>query len=777
MILQRLALAAPFVLLFGLGVAFGTDDTGPDKFRQLEEILPTPNAYRTASGAPGSEYWQQRADYVIHVALDEAERRITGSETIDYHNQSPDRLDYLWIQIDPNIFSPETHAVRTALSPDLESASFDTLRRALAYEDWTGAATIEAVRDAGGEDLRHTVVGTMMRIELPQPLESEQSVTFSIDWTHLVNDSSKVRGRGGFEHFEKDGNDIFEIAQWYPRVAAYTDAAGWQNKQFIGAGEFTLEFGDFEVHITTPDDHIVAATGVLQNPGDVLTQTQRDRLAALRGTDRQEFIVTPEEALDNQASPATGTKTWIYAAENVRDFAWASSRKFIWDAREHPVEGRDEPMLAMSYYPNEGEPLWSRYSTESIVHTMDVYSKFTFPYPYPIAISVNGPVGGMEYPMICFNGPRPEEDGTYSAGTKYGLISVIIHEVGHNWFPMIVNTDERQWTWMDEGLNSFVQYLAEQEWETDYPSWWGEPYEMVGYMTSEKQVPIMTNSESILQFGNNAYGKPATALNVLRETVMGRPNFDFAFKQYARRWMFKRPMPADLFRTMEDASAVDLDWFWRGWFYTTDHADLAIANLTLYRLDTQNPDVEKPLAKAERAERPETLADRRNAALPKRVEVNPVLADFYNSFDELDVTASDREAFESLMASLDEDEAALLELRRNFYVVELENVGGLVMPVVLDVHYTNGEVEELRIPAEIWRRNSEHVSKLIMTENTIDHIVLDPHLEIADSDVTNNRFPRAPVEGTFKLNERPKSSNPMRDAREAQDADGRDSSN
>jgi hypothetical protein len=761
---QRIALAAPFALLLALGAASGTDGSSPDKFRQLEEILPTPNVYRTASGAPGEAYWQQRADYVIDVHLNDAERRITGSETITYHNRSPHDLDYLWVQIDPNIFSPESHAVRTALSPgNLESPSYGQMESMLARTEFDGSATITSIRDGADRDIPHAIVGTMMRIDLEAPLRSGESTVFAIDWTYLINDAKKVRGRTGFEHFEKDGNAIYELAQWFPRMAAYTDATGWQNKQFLGRGEFTLEFGDYRVAITVPDDHVVGATGVLQNPEEVLTEHQRQRMQDAKTSGKPIFIVTPDEALANEETEPTGEKTWVYEAENVRDFAWASSRKFIWDAVVHPVEGT-EPVLAMSYYPNEGEPLWSRYSTNAITHTLDAYSKFTFPYPYPVAISVNGPVGGMEYPMICFNGPRPEEDGTYSAETKYGLISVIIHEVGHNWFPMIVNSDERQWTWMDEGLNSFVQYLAEQEWEEDYPSWFGEPKGIVSYMTSTNQVPIMTNSESILQFGNNAYSKPCTALNVLRETVMGRELFDFAFKQYAQRWMFKRPMPADLFRTMEDASAVDLDWFWRGWFYTTDHTDIAIENLRLYRIDTKNPEVEKALARKERDAEPRTLAQARNASLPKVVEANPALLDFYNEFDELDVTASDRKAFEDLIQSLDEDEKSLLALEKNFYVVELANVGGLVMPVVLDVRYTDGSSEEIRVPAEIWRRNSERVSKLVMTEKTIESILLDPHLETADGDLENNRFPRLPIEGTIELKKRPERKNAMQEA-------------
>ena len=768
MTLRRLPLVLPFLALFGLGVAFGTDGERPDKFRQLEEILPSPNAYRTASGAPGHAYWQQRADYRIDVELDDENQRIIGSETITYHNNSPDELAYLWVQIDPNIYSPESHSVATALAPSLEETSYGRMRGILARGSFDGSAEISNVRDGDGAPLRHTIVDTMMRVDLDAPLRPGAALVFSLDWSYDINNSKEVRGRTGYEPFEEDGNNIYEIAQWFPRMAAYTDATGWQNKQFLGAGEFTLEFGDYRVAITVPDDHVVASTGVLQNPGEVLTELQRERLRQATEAEEPVFIVTPEEARANEGTPPGGKQTWVFAAENVRDFAFASSRKFIWDAVLHDVEGGG-PVWAMSYYPNEGEPLWSRYSTHAIVHTLDVYSKFTFPYPYPVAISVNGPVGGMEYPMICFNGPRPEEDGTYSKRTKYGLISVIIHEVGHNWFPMIVNTDERQWTWMDEGLNSFVQYLAEQEWEADYPSWFGEPSSMVAYMTSDEQVPIMTNSESLLQFGSNAYSKPAAALNVLRETVMGRELFDFAFQQYSRRWMFRRPMPADLFRTMEDASAVDLDWFWRGWFYSTEHTDIAIEGLRRYRLDSRDPEVEKAIARTERDEEPVTLARARNASLPKRVDAFPGLRDFYNEFDELDVTDADRAEFTKLIEGLEDRERDLLDLQQEIYVVELANVGGLVMPVVLELHYADGSTEERRIPAEIWRRDAERASKLLLTDRPIDHIVLDPHLETADADLENNRFPRQPTEGVIRLTKRPKRPNPMQKARQAEE--------
>jgi len=471
------------------------------------------------------------------------------------------------------------------------------------------------------------------------------------------------------------------------------------------------------------------------------------------------FIITPDEAVENQSDKASGTKTWVFRAQNVRDFAWASSRKFIWDAMG--VEVGDNHPLAMSYYPIEGEPLWSRYSTHAVAHTLDVYSKFTFDYPYPVAISVNGPVGGMEYPMICFNGPRPEEDGTYSARTKYGLISVVIHEVGHNYFPMIVNSDERQWTWMDEGLNTFCQYLAEQEWEDDYPSRRGEPQKITGYMTSAEQMPIMTNSESILQFGNNAYAKPATALNILRETVMGRELFDTAFKTYARRWMFKHPMPGDFFRSLEDASAVDLDWFWRGWFFSTGHVDLGVKGLTYLTLETGDPEIDKARERAERDDQPQTLSHMRNKDLPKRSDRFPDLLDFYNEYDELDVAPQDVEKFEDLIADLEPWERDLLDTDLHFAVVDLENVGGLVMPVIMELRFEDGTSEEMRIPAEIWRQNKGKISKLLITEKKIAEIVLDPHLETADADLSNNFFPPRPGESRFKLFKRERNKNPM----------------
>jgi hypothetical protein len=748
---------------------FAQSKTHPsDKFRQLEELLPTPNEQRAASGAPGQRYWQQRADYKIEVELDDAGRRIIGSETITYYNNSPDTLTYLWLQLDQNIFAKTSDTVLTQTAPNFERTPFATIDNLLARRSFDGGDRITAVRNSQGQALHYVIVKTMMRIDLPQPLLSNQSTSFSIDWNYNINDARRLGGRSGYEFFPKDGNYIYEIAQWFPRMAAYNDVSGWQHKQFLGSGEFTLEFGNYNVSITAPADHVVAATGVLQNPEKVLTPSQRQRLEQARTAANPVLIVTPEEARANEANGAEKTrastaapkKTWVYAAENVRDFAFASSRKFIWDAQGHNVEGNR--VMAMSYYPNEGNPLWGQYSTHAIMHTLNVYSRYSFTYPYPTAISVNGPVGGMEYPMICFNGPRPQPDGTYPASTKYGLISVVIHEVGHNFFPMIVNSDERQWTWMDEGLNTFLQYLSEQEWETNYPSRRGEPKYITEYMASDAQVPIMTNSESVLQFGNNAYGKPATALNILRETVLGRESFDFAFREYARRWKFKRPMPSDFFRTMEDASGVDLDWFWRGWFYTTDHTDISIENVRLYTIDTRNPDVEKARNRATREAQPETLSDQRNREITKRTEQFPSLRDFYNTYDEFVVTEQNREEYRRFLSTLSEREKELIQSGLNFYVVDLKNIGGLVMPVIFEIEYMDGTREELRIPAEIWRYNNWAASKLLMSPKEIRSITLDPHLETADTDLSNNYFPRRMVKSRFELfREQQAQPNPM----------------
>jgi len=732
-----------------------------DRFRQLDELLPTPSDVRTASGAPGPEYWQQQVDYDIDVTLDADRHRLIGSEDITYRNNSPHELTYLWVQLDQNRFREDSTGRMREPAPNLSgSQSIRWLKGVQARKEFEGGVDITRVVDSSGRDLPHVIVGTMMRIDLAKPLESGRMMRFSIDWeANIVPDA--IGGRGCYEWFTEDGNAIYEIARWFPRLCAYTDYAGWQNKQFLGRGEFTLEFGDYTVSITAPDTFVVAATGELQSPGSVLTTQQLARLRDARTAERPVLVITPEEALANEQREASGTKTWTFKAKQVRDFAWAASPKFAWDAWGVPVPGSDNVTMAMSFFPEEGEPLWSRYSTQAVAQTIDTYSRLAIPYPYPVAISVNGPVGGMEYPMICFNGPRPEEDDTYTERTKYGLISVIIHEVGHNWFPMIINSDERQWTWMDEGLNTYCQFVTESEWEEDYPSRRGEPARMTGYMTDYRQVPIMTNSESILQFGNNAYAKPATAMNILRETVMGRELFDHAFRTYSHRWAFRRPEPADLFRTLEDTSAIDLDWFWRGWFYTTDHCDMAVVRLERFTPRSMDPDIDKPLDMQERDDEIPSMSELENKGMERRTDRYPELLDFYNEFDELEVTPGDRRSYERFLEDLEDNEADLLDLPWTFNVVTFQNIGGLPMPIPLRVTYEDGTTEDIMLPAEIWSQNSPRVSKLLVTEQPIIEVEIDPRRQIADSDESNNRYPQEVEDHRFRITKSTPRRNPM----------------
>ena len=754
-----------------LSVSAFAADPFDDKFRQLDELLPTASPIRTASGAPGQAYWQQRADYTIRATLDEANRSIRGAETITYHNNSPDTLNYLWVQLDQNIYKPNSDA-RTGATVSREAwakprnpeegLKFDALRTTFEGLTFDGGFNITGVK-SGSRTLAHVINRTMMRIDLPQPLKPGQRFSFEVEWNYKINEQKVLGGRSGFEKFD-DKNDLFEIAQWFPRMAAYYDVYGWQHKQFLGAGEFTLEFGDYDVEITVPGDHIVASTGVLQNPGSVLTAAQRDRLAKARTAKTPVVIVTQAEAEAAEKVRATTNKTWHFKAKNVRDFAFASSRKFIWDAQG--IKSGDTEVMAMSYYPKEGNPLWEKYSTQAVVHTIEQYSKYSFDYPYPTAISVNGPVGGMEYPMISFNGPRPTKDKktgeiTYGKRTKYGLIGVIIHEVGHNYFPMIVNSDERQWTWMDEGINSFVQTLAQEAWEEQWPEMRGEPRLITDYMKSRNQVPIMTNSESLLQFGNNAYAKPAAALTVLRETVLGRELFDFAFKEYAQRWKFKRPTPSDFFRTMEDASGTDLDWFWRGWFYTTDAVDVSVDGISEYTISSQNPELEKAWRKKLKDAEPMSVTDQRNKGTPRRVDAHPELKDFYNEHDDFTVTNADRNKFNESQEKLEDWEKALLASGKHLYLVDFSNIGGLVTPLVLEIQLASGKKYIERIPAEVWRYSPKKITKLIVTDEPMTSLTQDPFWETADIDQNNNAWPRKLTPSRLELFKSERGGNDM----------------
>jgi hypothetical protein len=734
------------------------------KFKQLQQELPTPNAYRTASGAPGHEYYQQKADYAIEVEIDDDKQILRGVETITYWNNSPDPLTYLWLQLDQNLYSRESETKKIQTGTLADQMSFDDL--AGMHRDYDGGFKLDWIKDTKGQNLPFTVVHTMMRIDLPVVLKPKTSYSFQIKWWYNINDRDKVGGRSGMEFFPNENNYLYTLAHFFPRMAVYNEVTGWQHKQFLGRGEFTLPFGDYKVKITVPEDHVVGATGVLQNGDKVLTATQRERLNKAKTAEAPVMIVTEAEAREAEKGKAKGKKTWEYFAQNVRDFAFSSSRKFIWDAM--PVKFGDRTVMAMSLYPKEGNPLWEKYSTKVIAHTLKIYSKYTIDYPYPVAYSVHTKDIGMEYPMMAFNGGRPEADGTYSERTKYGMISVIIHEVGHNFFPMIINSDERQWTWMDEGLNTFVQYLAEMEWDLNYPSRRGPAYKIVDYMKGDKSQisPIMANSESVYQFGNNAYGKPATALNILRETVMGRELFDFAFKEYCRRWAFRHPSPADFFRTMEDASAIDLDWFWRGWFYSTEHVDLSLDNVKWMRINTGDPQKEAAITRAQRDAAPDFIGDTRNkTAIPKPlIDQDTTLRDFYNRLDPLSVTPKQEEDYKTYVSRLSEDEKKLLLSGMNYYELTLSNIGGLPMPVILEFQFADGSKVVERIPAEIWKMDQKTVSKVFFYPKEVTAVHLDPFLETADVDFNNNNWPPVMQPSRFQLykNKEQQEQNPMR---------------
>ena len=743
--------------------------TAPDvtPFAQLQQMLPTPNSYRNAAGAPGHAYWQQRADYRIRARLDENNRRLTATETIVYTNRSPDSLPYLWLQLDQNRFKRDSLEQRSRTGARTEDGqsdqlSFGALRRHQAQQDRAYGFDIQRVEDDDGRALPHTVVETMLRIDLPVALKPGTSQTLVIDWAYNIIEEAAMNGRAGYEHFPDTDTYIYSLAQWFPRMVAYTDYAAWQHHQFLGRGEFTLEFGDYDVELTVPADHIVAATGELVNAREALRPEQLERMQRARQANSPMFIVTPEEARQNESERLSGERTWRFQASNVRDFAWASSRKFIWDAMNHPQPGAEpESVLAMSFYPNEAEPLWSQYSTQAVVHTMEVYSRFSFPYPYPTAQSVNvWERGGMEYPMITFNGYRPkplkepkgDTAATYSRSIKHRLIGVIIHEIGHIYFPMTVNTDERQWTWMDEGINSFLEYVASLEWEENFFAYEDELSlldQIASYMISENQVPIMTQSDSVLQFGPNAYTKPAAALLVLRETVLGRERFDFAFSEYARRWRFKRPTPADFFRTMEDASGIDLDWFWRGWFYSTDHVDVHLADVREYQLASGDPEIDLAADKVlDRLNTPEPLEQRRNrdAGLVPRVDRVPGLRDFYNENDRYTPSNEDRNTYREYLNELEPWERAVLErgLKDNEYIyfIDFVNEGGLLTPLPLELTFSDGSVERLDVPAEIWRRNPRAVTKLLIRPLALTSIAVDPDHATGDTDRSDNHYPR-----------------------------------
>ena len=719
-----------FAMFFSINGLIG-QDIFDEKFEQIDGKLPTPNSYRTGAGAPGPAYWQQRADYEIAVILNDEDQSITGNEIITYYNNSPSTLNFLWIQLDQNIRAKDSdkykinerfYAGYSVDAKRLPHLTFDA--------DFDGGFRIISIEDIEGNGLSFHRVKTMMRIDLAESLKPGSVVKFQIDWNYLIGNRRDDDERSGYEYFPKDDNYLYAIAQFYPRMAVFDDFNGWQNKQFLGQGEFTLNFGNFDVKITAPADHVIAATGSLENESLVLNSIQLERLQSARASfDAPVVIITEEEAVLNEGSRSDQTKTWHYKADNVRDFAWVSSRKFIWDAQA--VQLDQKTTMAMSLYPKEGNPLWEQESTKAVVNTLKTYSEMTIEYPYPVAISVHTAAIGMEYPMICFNYGRPDKKGDYSSMTKWSMISVIIHEVGHNFFPMIINSDERQWSWMDEGLNTFLETKTSMEWYPEMPIQLGTPATIKDFMSGEKDFmrPIMTNSENILFFGNNAYSKPSAALFLLRETIMGPELFDYSFKEYARRWAFKHPKPADFFRTMEDASAIDLDWFWRGWFYTTDHVDINLQGVSWYVLS-------EPVSKFQ-SKYKSTYVD------------GTKLTDFQATPQPWYVFKDKKGLIDDYLHPVNQDAVMEKFIGKNAYELFFRNDGGLISPIIIKWIYEDGTSEIEQIPAEIWRINELNVSKVFIKEKVVSQIILDPLDQTADVNFQNNYFPKTKVPSKF----------------------------
>jgi hypothetical protein len=724
--------------------------TNQNKFKQLYDEFATPNMFRTGSGAPGPAYYQQQADYKMDIEIDDVNAKLYGNETITYTNNSPDELNYLWVQLDQNMRAKNSKTPLISGSGVSPAATSSRVVKSYLKERFDGGFNIEHVQDVNGKDLPHTINRTMMRVELPKSLKTGDQFSFNIKWWYKINDHVKDGGRSGYEYFEENDNKIYVMAQFYPRMAVYNDVEGWQNSQFWGRDEFALPFGDFDVNITVPADHILDGTGYLVNREDVFTKAMMKRYSqAKKSFDKPVMIVTQAEAEKTEKTKSNKKKTWKLSAQMVRDFGFATSRKFLWDMMA--VKIGDKDVMAVSLYSKEGNPLWEQWSTRSVASTLKSYSRMTFDYPYHKAISVHAPMG-MEYPMICYNFGRPDKEGNYSDRTKYGMISVIIHEVGHNFFPMIINSDERQWTWMDEGLNTFVQYVAEQdfgEWNPTalspshdaYPSRRGPAKNIVRYMGGDQDyiAPIMTKGLNTYQFGNNAYGKPATGLNILRETIMGRDLFDYSLREYANRWMFKHPTPEDFFRTMEDASAIDLDWFWRGWFYTTDYTDIGIKEVKKYAV-TSNPN-----------DNGKKLAERYNRDPNSLVYFIEEGAEGYEEASKNGASIKDLPTVkEYIMDNFTaEEQKAMKKAPKYFYEVTFDKPGGLVMPLIVQYEYADGSKEKVTYPAQIWRLNDKEVSRAIASEKEIVSITVDPDLETADVDTANNSWPREVKESDF----------------------------
>lgn len=681
--------------------AQGHDNSNP--FNQMYDLLPTPNVYRTAAGAPGHAYYQQQVDYDMNLVLDDVKNILTGEETITYHNNSPDVLGYLWLSMDQNLRKKDSpyHLFMQQGKP-ANTISGEEFGRTFMEANFDGGFNILTVNTVDNKDLNYFENGTMMRVIPTNPIKPGEKFVFKVKWSYNIPNYFLVNDRNGFEPHE--GGNIYAMAQFYPRLAVYNDVEGWQNMPYWNRSEYTLEFGNFKANITVPADHLMNATGVLTNMKEILTNEQYNRYQKAKTTfDQPVMIVTEEETAQRMTKGSGGkTKTWKFEAENVRDFAWVSSRTYMWDAMA--VKVGDKTPMAESIYPKEGGNLWKDLSTKVVAHTLKVYSRFTFDYPYPKAVSASVQWQGMEYPMICFNGGRANADGSYDKNMGNNLVGLIIHEVGHNFFPMIVNSDERQWTWQDESINTFVENIAESEWSLDFPVRRFRADQIVNYMKKpqEEQMPIMTQGDLLTDFGNEGYSKSSVGLHILRNTILGPENFDYAFKTYAQRWMFKHPTPADFFRTMDDASGTDLDWFFRTWYFTTEVVDLGIKNVVqLY---------------------PSLTGGMTGEAIGFSTEKES--GDIYQSA--------------SITDFLKENPNLEVQKPKYFYEVEFERIGGMPMPLLVSFNFTDGSSQEIRYPVEVWRFPHRPLKKMYGFEKELKSIQIDKDLETADVNVENN---------------------------------------
>jgi hypothetical protein len=614
--------------------------------------LPAPNAQREGSGAPGPGYWQQQVDYSIDATVEPETRLVSGKGRVTYHNNSPDALDYLWLHLEQNSFRDD--GLASAVSP----RGPDGKRRG-----GSDGYTISAVKGVDGAELKFTPMDLVARLDLPAPLPPGGTFSWDMEWSFKIPDG--VYRRFGLEKVEQ--GKIVEVAQWFPCVAVYDDVYGWNTLPYIGSGEFYTNFGDYDVRISVPREDLVVATGVLQNPTEVWTAEQQARWEKAKSSTETVMIRSADEVGKAETRPAgDGPLTWHFKASKVRTFAFAASDAFILDAAS--LDGTPDSTLCVSAYPKEATPNWT-HSTQMLRTAMGGFNERWSKFPWPVMTNVNGPERGMEYPQIIFCGSRRDERSLYG---------VTAHELGHNWFPMVVNTDERRHGWMDEGFNTFIDYYSAWDWfsEPDQDAinrrGSGNPSSGGTLMRSTQVLPIDTPPDRLTGGLNGAlsYGKTAQGLVLLRESILGPERFDAAFRTYIRRWSFKSPQPSDFFRSMDDAAGMDLAWFWREWFQETDVLDQAIGSV-----------------------------------------VQP-LAAWHKDTGEWTWTPGK---------------------------VVVENRGDMVMPLVFRVTFEGGEQRTVTLPVDIWN-NTNRWTEPIPASAKITSVVIDPETAFPDMDRTNNTW-------------------------------------